>query len=161
VTIAGNTGKIDGAMINTNSATTYILNSTIAGNHSSDEGGLGGISNFATITFKNTVIAANDGSNCYNGKTWTSLGYNLDSGSSCNFILPGDLQNINPKLGPLANNGGPTQTMALYVGSPAIDAGSDSGCPATDQRGVPRPQGRHCDIGAYEAVILYLPLVIH
>lgn len=55
-----------------------------------------------------------------------------------------------PKLGPLADNGGPTLTMALLPGSPAIDAGSAVGAPATDQRGVARPQGPGVDIGAFE-----------
>lgn len=112
----------------------------------------------------NTIIAGNDCNNCYNGTggTWTSLGHNLDSGSTCNFTQPGDLQNTDPKLGPLADNGDTTQTMALLTGSPAIDAGEDSGSPATDQRGVSRPGGLHCDIGAYEAIrfLIYLPLVI-
>jgi hypothetical protein len=53
-------------------------------------------------------------------------------------------------LGPLADNGGPTQTHALLPGSPAIDAGDNTACPATDQRGVTRPLGAACDIGAYE-----------
>ena len=56
-----------------------------------------------------------------------------------------------PLLGALADNGGPTLTHALLTGSPAIDAGNDAACPATDQRGVTRPQGAHCDIGSYEA----------
>ena len=55
-----------------------------------------------------------------------------------------------PKLGPLANNGGPTLTMALLPGSPAIDAGNTSLAPATDQRGFPRPAGLAADIGAFE-----------
>ena len=55
-----------------------------------------------------------------------------------------------PKLGALANNGGSTQTMALLAGSSAIDTGTNTGCPATDQRGVTRPQGPRCDIGAFE-----------
>jgi hypothetical protein len=55
-----------------------------------------------------------------------------------------------PKLGPLADNGGPTLTMALLPGSPAIDAGSTSTAPATDQRGFPRPAGLTTDIGAFE-----------
>ncbi|HEX5575710.1 MAG TPA: choice-of-anchor Q domain-containing protein [Gemmatimonadales bacterium] len=57
---------------------------------------------------------------------------------------------IDPKLGPLTLNGGPTPTHALLLGSPAIDAGSTADCPATDQRGVSRPQGAACDIGSYE-----------
>lgn len=57
---------------------------------------------------------------------------------------------IDPLLGPLANNGGPTTTHALLAGSPAIDAGTSEGCPATDQRGVARPQGSACDIGSFE-----------
>jgi hypothetical protein len=60
--------------------------------------------------------------------------------------------NVDPKLGALADNGGPTQTRELLPGSPAIDAvvASGAGCPATDQRGVSRPNGAACDIGAYE-----------
>ncbi len=64
---------------------------------------------------------------------------------------------MNPLLGPLANNGGPTQTHALLAGSPAIDAGNPAtpgsggnACEATDQRGYARPAGLACDIGAYE-----------
>ena len=57
---------------------------------------------------------------------------------------------IDPRLGALANNGGPTRTHALESGSPAIDAASAAGCTATDQRGVSRPQGEACDIGSYE-----------
>ena len=55
-----------------------------------------------------------------------------------------------PKLGPLADNGGPTLTMALLPGSPAIDAGNTSLAPTTDQRGFPRPAGLAADIGAFE-----------
>ena len=55
-----------------------------------------------------------------------------------------------PKLGVLGDYGGFTQTIPLLEGSPAIDSGSDSVCPATDQRGTSRPQGAHCDIGAFE-----------
>lgn len=55
-----------------------------------------------------------------------------------------------PKLGPLADNGGPTLTMALLPGSPAIDAGNTSVAPGTDQRGFPRPAGLAADIGAFE-----------
>ena len=53
-------------------------------------------------------------------------------------------------IGPLADNGGPTWTHALQPASPAIDAADDAACPATDQRGVARPQGADCDVGAFE-----------
>ena len=72
----------------------------------------------------------------------------------------GDLFNMNPLLGPLRDNGGPTPTQALLPGSPAIDHGDDAGCPTADQRGVPRPRGAACDIGAYEyGGIIYIPQV--
>jgi hypothetical protein len=88
-------------------------------------------------------------------------GYNLSSDNTCNLTGPGDLNNANPELGPLQNNGGTTQTMALPSGSPAIDAGNPSGCTdgkghllTTDQRGMPRPDKEDtggCDMGAYES----------
>lgn len=61
-------------------------------------------------------------------------------------------QHGDPKLGLRAGNGGPTETLALTTGSAAIDTGGTSanGCPTTDQRGVTRPQGAACDIGAFE-----------
>jgi hypothetical protein len=84
----------------------------------------------------------------------TDGGSNLDSGTTCDFSLRSDLNNTNPMLGALGDNGGPTQTMALLQGSPAIDWVAASSCPATDQRGYTRPDGSGesmCDIGAYES----------
>src|SRR6185503_518152 len=63
------------------------------------------------------------------------------------------------RLAPLADNGGPTLTHALLLGSPAVDAGAPSGFPSTDQRGVPRPFGPYADIGAFEANVM-LPLTL-
>jgi len=90
----------------------------------------------------------------------TSHGYNLSTDNSCPFNDVGDLNNTHPKLGPLQNNGGPTQTQALLPGSLAIDAGNPNGCTdgsgrllKTDQRGAPRPDPEDsggCDMGAYE-----------
>ena len=103
------------------------------------------------IWLKNTLMA--DGSCARNPVI--SLGNNLDSGSTCGLNATGDLTNTNPLLGPLQDNGGPTPTHALLPGSPAINAGTNRGCPPTDQRGVPRPQGPLCDIGAFEVVVNY------
>jgi hypothetical protein len=103
-------------------------------------------------------MANNPGGNCL-GTVFTK-GYNLSSDDTCDFGGPGDLNNIDAKLGRLQDNGGPTETMALLPGSPAIDSGNPSGCPdvnghvlKTDQRGAPRPDKEDtggCDMGAYE-----------
>jgi len=74
------------------------------------------------------------------------------------FQSPGpNLIGSEPDLGALANNGGPTLTMALQPGSPAINAGSAMGAPVSDQRGLPRPQGPGVDLGAFE--FQYLPVL--
>lgn len=92
----------------------------------------------------------------------TSFGFNLDSDSSCGLSGTGDQSGVDPLLGPLQNNGGPTETHALLTGSPAIDAVT-SGCPppATDQRGIARAQGPACDIGAYEVEVQAAAASIH
>lgn len=94
-----------------------------------------GAINATSAKLINTLLAANSSNN----GSFTDGGHNFLSGAD-------------PKLGPLADNGGPTLTMALLPGSPAIDAGSAVGAPATDQRGVPRPQGAGVDIGAFECL---------
>jgi len=134
-----------------------FYNSTIAGNTATVAGGglFLGLFPFAggSIDLKNTIIAKNTGGNCATLETtptWHDLGGNLSYPDN---TCPGLV--ADPKLGPLANNGGPTQTMALLSGSVAIDHAIDcvglSSTPlSTDQRGVPRPQGNACDSGAYE-----------
>jgi hypothetical protein len=79
----------------------------------------------------------------------------MEDFNTCNFDQPSDQPNTNPLLGTLADNGGPTETHALLAGSPAIDAGDNSTCAAgpvsgMDQRGILRPQGLVCDVGAFE-----------
>jgi CSLREA domain-containing protein len=99
------------------------------------------------LTITSSVIGANGVQPC--GGTITDGGFNVTAqAAECPGTTLGD-----PKLGPLQNNGGPTQTMALAPGSPAIDLVPAGGpfCPPTDQRGVHRPQGSACDAGAYEA----------
>jgi len=114
-----------------------------------------GISNSGSVTATGTIIANNNpGTNCFGNRFQEPFGFNLDSGTSCRLSQATDLTGTDPLLGPLASNGGPTQTQALEAGSPAIDHGGTSanGCPPTDQRGVTRPQGPACDIGAFEFV---------
>lgn len=158
VTLTANQAKYGAGLHISNSSTAILLNSTIAANTAT--GNAGGVMSFGSISFTNTIVANNFGNNCslFNG-TVIDMGYNLESGSECGFTSSTDLQTTNPLLGPLADNGGPTPTMALLPGSPAINAGTDIGCPSTDQRGVSR---FHCDIGAYEVDFhpVFLPLVI-
>lgn len=113
---------------------------------------------------KSTIIANNFGPNFTTGGTLTTLstdGNNLDTDGTSLFpngfngdIIGSSSNIINALLGPLQNNGGPTPTHALLAGSPALDAGTCldlDGNPVTkDQRGINRPQGPACDIGAYE-----------
>ena len=144
-----------------------IINSTITDNHAiKGGGGLNSGQGYAAVSDKtaiarvrlrNTIVAGNTSSagpaNC-NAQDMIiqSAGHNLDSDGSCFLTSAGDLPRHDPLLGPLADNGGPTETQALLAGSPAIDAGAADGCPQHDQRGVSRPQGAGCDIGAYERV---------
>lgn len=145
-----------GGIYSANGGLLTINNSTLSGNNAY----LGGAIDVynAPAVLQNTIVANNGGGNCF--ASLTSHGYNLSSDGSCNFNGPGDMNDINPLLGPLQNNGGPTQTMALLPGSPAIDAGNPAGCTdgqghllRTDQRGMPRPDKEDtsgCDVGAYE-----------
>ena len=128
-----------------------ITNSTIVGNTAQRSGG--GIDVGSIAVLENNIVAGNTGAgDCgtWSG-TLTSSGYNIDSDGTCGLNATGDLPNTllaDINMGALANNGGKTQTHALLTGSVAIDAGS---CvTGADQRGISRPQGIACDIGAYE-----------
>ncbi|MCW5553323.1 MAG: hypothetical protein KIS67_14330 [Verrucomicrobiae bacterium] len=118
---------------------------------SGDDGTKGlALGSIATLggVLKNTLLANNIPTNSTG--FISDAGHNLSSDDSCTFTNLGSLNHTDPKLGPLANNGGPTLTMSLLPGSPAIDAGDSAAAPPTDQRGVPRPYGAAADIGAYE-----------
>ena len=148
VTVSGNSANSGGGGVFNSGGTATLVNVTL-GENSATIGG--GISNAAgTTSLTNTLVANSTGGNC--SGAITSGGNNLDSGSTCAFAGAGDLSNRDPLLGVLANNGGATQTRALSAGSPAIDAGRNAACPATDQRGAARPfpAGGNCDIGAFE-----------
>jgi hypothetical protein len=108
----------------------------------------GGIYTLVSVNVLNSILASSAfGGNCA-GAVFNQ-GHSIDfSGGGC----PVSFLDSDPHLGPLQGNGGPTQTMALLPGSGALDQVplSGTGCPAIDQRGVTRPQGTACDIGAYE-----------
>jgi len=161
-TLSGNTAGAGAAAIGggiVNKGTLAINNSTLSGNGAALGGGIFSSSSAVAVALQNSIVAnSSKGGNCYG--SLTSKGHNLSSDSTCNFSNTGDLNNTDPMLGPLQNNGGPTQTMVLPSGSPAIDAGNPSGCTdgqghllKTDQRGQPRPNPEDtggCDMGAYE-----------
>ncbi len=111
-----------------------------------------GVPQFAVggVTVVNTILANSPSSDCSGNIPLTSLGHNLSGEDSCGLADPTDLPLTDPLLRPLQDNGGPTKTHALQPSSPAIDAGDDGAAPATDQRGVSRPQGVASDIGAFE-----------
>ncbi len=123
----------------------------------------GGI--YGSATLRNSLLAGN----WYNARTnltlepnnyWgspTDEGQNLSSDASVALNAAGSMTNTDPKLGLLGNFGGPTPTIPLLGGSPAIDAGNPAWCPPTDQRGVARPVGAGCDIGAFEGSIPNYP----
>jgi len=137
-----------GGIYNTNGSLN-LTNCTVAFNSCSNGfAGGGGIATAGDCQLINTLLASNTLTNCSGGIT--DLGDNLSSDNSCAFSGSGSLNNTDPKLGPLTNNGGPTLTMRLLPGSPAIDAGDNTAAPPTDQRGFPRPVGLAADIGACE-----------
>lgn len=176
-TVSGNRAAAGGGLFNGGSAT--AINATVSGNraeggNTASGGGIvnrgelsivhatvadnlaaatgGGIHNESLLNLVNTLLAGNIGGNCTPAAPPNSLGHNLDSDRTCSFSTAGDLNGIDPRLDRLAPHGGPTATHGLLLGSPAVDQGRDLRAEgiATDQRGVPRPQGKGVDIGAFE-----------
>jgi CSLREA domain-containing protein len=160
-TFSGNNGGFAGGGL-LNADTLNVTNSTFSGNSAGRGGGL--VNDIGTTTLKNTIIAnSTSGGNCNNTATLTADSHNLADDGTCGGATVATSAQIN--LQPLANNGGPTQTMALGPGSVAIDAGDESACAAPpvnefDQRGVTRPRDGDgdgiaiCDTGSYEAPAL-------
>jgi hypothetical protein len=179
VTVSGNTSYDAGGIAhfaNNGNGNISIVASTIYSNTVTIfAGGVGGIYNksqggegTATMTMTHSIVAgsvsAYGNGDCYSFEPtdFNNTGYNIienDVTNTCGtFFYTG-----NPGLGPLNDNGGPTFTHALLEGSPAIDAiPIDSCLLPTDQRGVTRPLGYGCDIGAYEVenYLLFLPLIM-
>jgi hypothetical protein len=146
-----------------NDATT-ITNGTVTNNQAdaSGSGQGGGIFINDATTFRNTIVSGNHvgsvASECLVNDVVTAPSGNIERGTDCGFTGAANKRSTDPKLGPLANNGGPTDTQALLSGSPAIDFAPLAGCPGTDQRGVSRPQGSLCDSGAFEVAVAKPPV---
>jgi hypothetical protein len=129
---------------------------TVSGNAAADTGGIATTVPGST-TLRATIVSGNTGAGCAApGSTiFASSGDNLSSDGTCvltNATL-NDRNNTDPAFdGGLQDNGGPTQTFALQITSPAVNGVTHTTCPppATDQRGVVRPVGVRCDIGAFE-----------
>ncbi len=143
-TISGNISEHTRNAIHNESGSLIIDSSTITGNV--------GFSPALTsenndVTVINSIIANNPAGDCDPNLVLTANGNNIDSDNYCNGFMT-----LDPMLEPLADNGGSTLTHALDPNSPAINLGSGA-CPATDQRGVRRPYGSACDIGAYESEV--------
>lgn len=174
-TLTGNTARVGGAIEVEGASFFYLRNSTLSGNSARPGAGGaidtyecgGGIVSYTTIAGNSsgldlpcsnvevtgTILASSvPGANCLGLAPREAAGYNLDSGAACHLAKPTDLTGGHPRLGPLADNGGAARTRASTRGSAAIGHGGTraTGCPATDQRGVPRPAGQRCDIGAVE-----------
>jgi CSLREA domain-containing protein len=165
-TLGGNTSDDSGGGI-ANFDTLTLVNSTVNGNTTSGGGAGGGIFSNGNLTVISSTVASNSPDGIGNSPLGTATmaktivannktgctGTITDGGSNLQF--PGatcgsNIPSADPLLGTLANNGGPTQTQALLPGSPALNAAGNCPPPATDQRGVSRPQGSACEIGAFE-----------
>ncbi|WP_376692420.1 choice-of-anchor Q domain-containing protein [Wenzhouxiangella sp. EGI_FJ10409] len=161
-TISNNNTTGGGGGVRNTNGIIEITQSTITANSASEGGGVWSWNDGSTCTrIGQTIISGNSNTDVFGfwaDQGYFSLGHNLigTANSSVDFSQEfneaGDLTNqTQPVLGDLANNGGLTRTNALLPGSPAIDAGPDTDCPAQDQRGVGRPQEGTCDIGAFES----------
>lgn len=168
-TLSANRATANGGGVYWNGGQITMTNSTVVSNTAGTAGGniYVGIAHNPAVKLKNTIVARGSPNNC--SSTVLSNGYNLESANTCGLVGTGDKKSVDPRIGPLQDNGGATWTRALLFGSPAIDGGTNSGCPATDQRGVTRPidgdrsGGAQCDIGAVESSPLwgvFLPLTM-
>ena len=161
-TISGNTakGKGGGGMFVRLFDAMSVNNSTIAHNSALKGGGMY-VSGFPqAIALQSTIVAdnvASAGAADIAAATEQTLSgaNNLVIAADAAVTLPADTRHAEPKLMPLANNGGPTRTHALSIGSPAVDVGNNVANLVTDQRGAgfPRVLGAAADIGAYEGTL--------
>ena len=146
--------------------TAALTNVTIAGNSAYGAFPLGGNLRNAgqpgAVSVFNTIIAGGSPTNC-GSNSILSLGHNLGSDASCLLTGTADLSGTAALLGPFQDNGGPTFSLMPSMVSPAVNNGSNIGCPVDDQRHVARPQQGTCDMGAvespYAVLKLFLPMI--
>ncbi len=148
--------------------TLTLTNCTVSSNSAFGAGGV--INNGGNFKSINTIIAGNIDGGAYpdvygavNSQGHNFIGKtNFSSGWIASDWVGSVALPLNPLLGPLKDNGGPTFTMALLPGSQAIDAGADSitNSLTTDQRGRPRKSSAHVDIGAYELILPLLSIAL-
>jgi predicted outer membrane repeat protein len=171
VTFSGNTaGGTGGALCHKvgifGDSSPTLINVTFNGNQASSGGAIAfnvASSPHGTLTLRNVILWSDrvplgqPGKEVYLNGVGTAIDHSIVQGSGGSAAWNSEFGtdgggnlDVDPLLGSLAYNHGSTQTMLPGVGSPAIDAGNDTGCPTTDQRGIVRPQGAHCDIGAVE-----------
>jgi hypothetical protein len=177
-TFSNNSSAASAGAISLNTSNLDVVNSTFSGNDAFSGAAIAAVNSSVTVSFStitantsgtalhnfvcdtceggftldNSIVASNPNGDCNKVE---SLGYNIDSDGSCAFAVPandGDITVQDPGLGPLADNGGFAPTHNLLPESPAIDAAGGPDCPETDQRGIERPNGDACDIGAVEAL---------
>jgi predicted outer membrane repeat protein len=147
VTFYNNSATHGGGMINRDASSNPSLYNVTFNSNTAVDGGA--IANSGNIRIVNSILWGDNGGEIFNPDGNPNVSYSIVQGG-----YPGDGNlNANPLLGSLVDNGGFTYTMALLSGSAAIDAASDSLCPPYDQRGMTRPQGSHCDMGAYESIL--------
>ena len=144
---------------NGGSSRAFFSHTTIANNSRGIRTGTASDTGSSSYTFKNSILANNGSDNCIGGTSSsnliTSLGHNISSDDGCPmFVETGDATSTDPLIGPLQDNGGPTLTYGLLIGSPGLDTAdcTDTGANPVelDQRGRPRPSGAGCDVGAFE-----------
>ena len=163
LTISGNSSSLGAGIYNAENSSPILTNVVLFGNQASQQGGAI-YNSYSTPTLINSILWGNT-PDAIAGNTAANASYSIIQGG-----YPGEGNfSADPLLGPLQDNGGFTLTHALLNGSPAIDAGSPTTCPPTDQRGYPRPIDGNgdglaiCDIGPVEIgtfFSLYIPLII-
>ncbi|HKC05144.1 MAG TPA: choice-of-anchor Q domain-containing protein [Patescibacteria group bacterium] len=155
VTITGNDATTTGGGLYNTDGDATIVNVTISGNTAGGEGQE--LQLDQQVSLKNVILGPTASGDVCGGNIADiiSNGHNISSDLSCGLSEPSDRTNTDPLLGSLADNGGSVKTMALLTGSPAIDTGTNTGCPDLDARGITRPQHNVCDMGAYEFELDY------